>query len=90
MNKRELIKNVSEKTNIKQSISKRVVDETINLIKECFYLGIIINLKSFGKFEYKEIKERKRYIPSLQCVKYEKQKIVPKFKPSKSFYGKLL
>lgn len=90
MNKCELIKNVSEKTNTNKTICKMVVNETINFIKECFYLGVIINIKDFGKFEHKEIKERKRYIPSLQCIKYEKQKIVPRFKPSKSFYGKLL
>lgn len=90
MNKMELIEKISEKTNLNKTICRKVVNETVNLIKECFYIGVSINIQRFGKFGYKTIKERKRYMPSLRCVRYEKQKIVPRFKPSKSFYGKLL
>lgn len=90
MNKKELIDKLSEKTNYNKTVCLKVFNETINLIKESFYFGASIRIKDFGKFGHKEIKARKRYVPSLKSVRYEKPKIVPKFTPSKNFYGKML
>jgi len=90
MNKCELITKLTEKTGINKKLCKSVLEETINTIKECFYLGIRVSIKDFGIFEHKEMQARKRYVPSLKGIRYEKQKIVPRFRPSKNFYGKLL
>lgn len=90
MNKKELVDILSEKTNLNKTICKQVLDETIKVVKDCFYYGTTVYIKNFGKFGYKEIKSRKRYIPSIKDVRYEKQKLIPKFTPSKNFYGKLL
>ena len=69
MNKKELIAIVSEKTNLNNKICKQVFEEVIDVVKNCFYTGQIVSINMFGKFSYKEIKPRKRYIPSLKGVK---------------------
>lgn len=89
MNKKELTHELSVRTKLSQKTCKVVLDETIDIIKECFYTGKSVMINDFGKFVYKEIKPRKRYVPSLKVVINEKQKIIPRFMPSKKFYGKI-
>lgn len=90
MNKKEFVQVLSENTKLSKNVCERVFNETIKIIKDSFYGGSDICINNFGKFCYKEIKPRKRYLPSLKCVRQEKYKIIPKFIPSKSFFGKII
>ena len=90
MNKDDFIKLLCSRTNISKANCKKVFEETIEIIKESFYTGVEIGIKNFGKFSYREFAERKRYLPSLKVVKTEKPKVLPRFIPSKGFYGKIL
>lgn len=90
MNKKELVSVLSSRLGISKAVCKSMFEETIKIIKESFYTGTEIAIKNFGKFGYKEIAERKRYLPSLKVCKIEKAKVVPRFVPCKDFYGKIL
>ena len=90
MNKQVFIEEISKRTNLSKQNCKLFINESINLLKDCFYKGEQIKFNGFGKFSFKHIKARLRYLPYLKALRQEKQKFIPHFKPSKAFYQNLL
>ena len=90
MNKKEFVGALSTRVGMSKTVCRKMLEETIKIIKESFYTGTEISIKNFGKFGYKEIAERRRYLPALKMCKTEKPKVIPKFTPSRDFYGKIL
>ena len=89
MNKKEIINNISKKYNLKFKDCENFLNGFIKLIKDSLNNGEEILINGFGKWKIKEIKERTRFLPNLNKYKKFKMKIIPIFKPSKSFNIKI-
>ena len=85
MFKKELVKNVSEKTLLEENFVSKVVDATLAAIKDTVSAGEKVELKNFGNFEILQTKEKIGRNPRTgEKITVPAQKR-PVFRPSKNF-----
>jgi DNA-binding protein HU-beta len=83
MNKKELVDVVAKKTGAKKKDVKKIIDATIESIKEALEKGQKVQLVGFGSFEVREAAARKGVNPrTKQPIQIPARK-VPKFKAGK-------
>ncbi len=83
MNKKELVDVVAKKTGAKKKDVKKIIDATIEAIKEALEKGEKVQLVGFGSFEVRQAAARKGVNPrTKQPIEIPARK-VPKFKPGK-------
>ncbi|MFN4227305.1 MAG: HU family DNA-binding protein [Candidatus Ratteibacteria bacterium] len=83
MIKRDIIEKISESTGLNKTIVKIVIEEFLNLMKETFKNEERVELRGFGVFYFKKMKEKKARNPKTneEIIVPERTKIF--FKPSK-------
>ena len=83
MNKKQLVDVVAKKTGAKKKDVKKIIDATIEAIKEALEKGEKVQLVGFGSFEVRQAAARKGVNPrTKQPIEIPARK-VPKFKPGK-------
>ena len=82
MNKKQLIRKISEKSKLSQTDIKRCLDILGETIINSLKMGEEIKICNFGKFYIKEKAERKMYSPNIQRLVLIDQKKSPAFKSS--------
>jgi DNA-binding protein HU-beta len=82
MNKKDLIRYVSDKTLVKQSDLLIITNTLLRGIKEALEEGEMVSLNDFGSFSVKERKARTALNPRTQEVINVPAKRVIRFKPS--------
>jgi nucleoid DNA-binding protein len=85
MIKKEIVEKISETTGLNKVMVKSVVDEFLNILKDCFKNRERVELRDFGVFYFKKIKGKKVRNPKTgeEFIIPERIKII--FKPSKKF-----
>lgn len=84
MNKKELIKAISEKLGVTQKAAGEQVDAILEVITEALAAGDEVSLTGFGKFSVTERAERQGVNPAtLEKITIKASKS-PKFKASKT------
>ena len=63
MNKKEMIKILSEKMGIKQTETKELMDATFEVLTDLLAKGESFNVQNFGTFSVTELDKRKGYNP---------------------------
>ena len=63
MRQRQIIKEIAETVNLKQSETKQVIDCLIQEIRDSLMQKKHIEIRGFGNFELVKHKERESYIP---------------------------
>ncbi len=85
MNKKCIIKQLSQSTHLTQKQCRTCLDELIKLISKNISKGEKFYLKSLGKFCIKTYKEKLVYNPTTQTKYLISARTVPVFRPSKKF-----
>lgn len=83
MNKAELVEAISEKTGIQKNTVALIIDETHETIIEKLKEGDSVKIAGFGIFFSKKRKARNGRNPKTGETVEIKERMVPKFKPSK-------
>lgn len=84
MNKAELIKKIAEKAELSQSDSKKVLEATIDAIKEALATNDSVSLIGFGTFSVAERPAREGFNPlTKEKIQIAAKKVV-KFKASEA------
>ncbi|HOK56344.1 MAG TPA: HU family DNA-binding protein [bacterium] len=88
MIKKEIVEKISESTGLNKTIVKSVIDEFLNIMKNCLENTERIELRNFGVFYFKKVKEKKARNPKTgeEVIIPERTKIV--FKVSKNIKKK--
>ena len=89
MNKSELAKAISAKTNLTQKQAGAALDAIITSIEDTVASGDKLALIGFGTFEAKKIAAKKARNPRTGETVAVPAKTVPAFKPGKSFKEKV-
>lgn len=89
MNKKELIDVVAKKTGAKKKDVKKIIDATIEAIKEALGKGEKVQLVGFGSFEVREAAARKGVNPRTKEPIEIPARKVPKFKAGKDLKKKV-
>ena len=85
MNKKDLIRNISQKTKYTQQQIRLVVDEYLNLLKEEVIKGRTFKMNSLGSISKRKRKARKGRNPRTGESVMIPSRIIPLFRFSKSF-----
>lgn len=83
MNKKDLIKHVSNKVMITEMDSSTIIDVFLSGMREALKKGEVVKLKDFGSFNLQKRKARTALNPKNQEVINVPEKIVIKFIMSK-------
>lgn len=89
MNKAELVEVISEKTGIQKSTVALIISETHETIIEKLKEGDSVKIAGFGIFLSKKRDARKGRNPKTGETVEIPEKMIPKFKPSKSMKDNL-
>ncbi|HNY12388.1 MAG TPA: HU family DNA-binding protein [Candidatus Wallbacteria bacterium] len=84
MNKMEMVKQISEKTNLSKKDVKRSLDTTLHIIREMLHKGEKLTLVGFGTFSTYKRKERIARNPRTGKNIKVKARKVAKFKAGKA------
>lgn len=87
MNKKDLIRYVSDKTMVKQGDLLIIIDTLLRGIKEALEDGETVSLQNFGSFSIKERKARTAMNPRTQEVINVPAKKVVKFQEARVLRG---
>jgi nucleoid DNA-binding protein len=82
MNKKEMVKLLSEKMEITQSETKELLDSTFDILSDLLAKGYSFNVQNFGTFSVSELDKRKGFNPLLNKWMMLPQKLKPRFKAS--------
>ena len=82
MNKKEMIKILSEKMDITQSETKELMDATFDVLSDLLAKGFSFNVQNFGTFSVSQLDKRKGYNPLLNKWMMLPPKLKPRFKAS--------
>lgn len=85
MNKKELLAEISKRTNLPQSKISLIFDEIKGLIIEVVNKGGEVSLRDFGKFKAGEREERLCKNPITKRLFFSSRKKYIKFSPFKNF-----
>ena len=88
MNKNELVKALSEKSNLKQKDCNLCVNALLEVLKDSLERGESVLLNGFGKFFVRFKKQRKCVNPQTKALMVVSSKYVPVFSPSGAFKQK--
>lgn len=88
MNKNELIKALSEKSDLSQKDCNLCVNALLEVFKDSLLRGEPILLNGFGKFFAKFKPQRKGINPKTRALTVYPSKYVPVFRPSGAFRQK--
>jgi len=83
MNKGEFVDELAERTGMTKKDSKKVLDETLDIITEALEDGDKVLFTGFGKFEPRVRKATTRLNPRTGDEVQVPAKVVPKFKAGK-------
>jgi DNA-binding protein HU-beta len=89
MNHKELIAKLAERNNISKPEAEKMLDATVNILKEQLLNGIIVGIQSFGSFEVRKKEERLSVHPATQIRTLVPPKLVVNFKQSTILKEKL-
>ncbi|MCX7917521.1 MAG: integration host factor subunit beta [bacterium] len=83
MIKKDIIEKISDTTGLNKTMVKSVIDEFLNIMKECLENKERVELRNFGVFYFKKTKAKKVRNPKTgeEFILPERTKIV--FKPSR-------
>lgn len=87
--RKEIARQVSKATGIKQEIIKPIIRQSLNTIISILIADKKIELRNFGTFELKEVCSRRRYDIINKKIIVTKPVISITFKPSQSIKDKL-
>lgn len=85
MIKKELVKKVSEKTNLPQKEVKEALETAFEMIQEALEKGDKVTIVDFGVFENRDRARKKGKNPSTGEDMFIEAKTIPYFKPSPKF-----
>ena len=89
MTKKEIVKDISDKTGLTQLKTKDIVQKTFDAITEALLKNGRIELRNFGVFEVKKRKQRKARNPRTGQEVLVPEKNVVTFKPGKEMTEKI-
>lgn len=89
MTKKEIVKDISDKTGLTQLKTKDIVQKTFDAITEALLKNGRIELRNFGVFEVKKRKQRKARNPRTGQEVFVPEKNVVTFKPGKEMTEKI-
>lgn len=89
MNHKELIARLAERNNLSKLEVEKLMDTTVNTIKEQLIDGKTIGIQSFGSFEVRKKEERLSVHPATQIRTLIPPKLVINFKQSNILKDKL-
>lgn len=89
MNHKELIAKLAERNNISKPEAEKMLDTTVNIVKEQLLNGIAVGIQSFGSFEVRKKEERLSVHPATQIRTLIPPKLVVNFKQSTILKEKL-
>lgn len=83
MIKKEIVERVAKNTGLNKVIVKRIVDEFLKILSDCFVNKERVELRNFGVFYFKNTKPKKARNPKTgeEVIIPQRMKIV--FKPSR-------
>jgi DNA-binding protein HU-beta len=84
MNKKEMIKQLSEKLSITQSETKKLLDATFDTLAGLLAKGDSFNAQGFGTFSVTELEKRKGFNPLINKWMMLPPKLKPRFKASET------
>ena len=89
MTKKEIVKDISEKSGLTQLKTKEIVQQTFDSITQALIQMGRIELRNFGVFEVKTRKQRKARNPRTGDEVFVPEKKVVTFKPGKEMMDKI-
>ena len=89
MTKKEIVKDISEKSGLTQLKTKEIVQQTFDSITQALIQNGRIELRNFGVFEVKTRKQRKARNPRTGEEVFVPEKKVVSFKPGKEMMDKI-
>ena len=89
MTKKEIVKEISEKSGLTQLKTKEIVQQTFDSITQALIQRGRIELRNFGVFEVKTRKQRKARNPRTGDEVFVPEKKVVTFKPGKEMMDKI-
>lgn len=84
MNKKEMIKHLSEKLSMTQAETKILLDSTFDAMAELLAKGNSFNIQGFGTFSVTQLEKRKGFNPLINKWMMLPRKLKPRFKASDS------
>ena len=84
MNKKEIIKHLSEKLGVTQTETKKMLDSTFDALAELLANGNSFNAQGFGTFSVTELEKRKGFNPLINKWMMLPPKLKPRFKASET------
>ncbi|MGC8977570.1 MAG: HU family DNA-binding protein [Candidatus Ratteibacteria bacterium] len=83
MIKKDIVEKVVERTGLNKVIVKKVIDDFLSVVFNCFENKERVELRNFGVFYFKKIKSKKARNPKTkeEIIIPERLKLI--FKPSK-------
>ncbi|MCM8804053.1 MAG: integration host factor subunit beta [Candidatus Omnitrophica bacterium] len=83
MIKKDIIEKISEKSGLNKVIVKKVIDDFLIILFDCFENKERVELRNFGVFYFKKLKSKKARNPKTgeEVIIPERIKLI--FKPSK-------
>lgn len=90
MNKSDLIREVANRTGLKQIEARTAIDQVVNIIGEEVARGRSVNLRGFGTFKAVRREARKAQHPRTRQTISVPQKRVPVFRASPEWKAALL
>lgn len=82
LNKEDLITRVSKNCKVNKKITKKVVDELFNTIKECLIRDEEFRISGLGKFGTRIRKPFESYDLQTKSMRLNTERRLPYFKPS--------
>jgi len=87
--KKEIVKEISERSGLTQLKTKEIVQQTFDSITQALIQNGRIELRNFGVFEVKTRKQRKARNPRTGEEVFVPEKKVVSFKPGKEMMDKI-